>query len=59
MMAFLSILISTCVLTFGITGVLIDNKTNDSTIVVLTFFLSAVIGLAAIIAFMIGHFIGM
>lgn len=59
MMAFLSILISTCVLTFGITGVLIDSKRNDSTIVILTFFLSAVIGLAAIIAFMVGHFVGM
>ena len=58
MMAFLSILISTCILTFGITGFLIDGKGNYSTIVILTFFFSAVIGLAAIIVFMIGHFVG-
>lgn len=56
MMIICAILIAVGIIATIITGVLIDLKRDPSTFLILVFFLSAVLALSAITAFIIGHF---
>lgn len=58
MMIFLTILFGICTIIAFTTGILVDLKSDPSAPLILTFFLSIIIGLSAIITFIVGHFLG-
>ena len=58
MMIILAAVFSICIFTTVITGYMIDTNRNNEPPIVLTFFFSIVIGVSAILSFIIGHFVG-
>lgn len=58
MMIICAILIVIGIIATIITGVMVDGKTNPKPPLILSFCLSAIIGLSAIVSFIVGHFVG-
>ena len=58
-MIIFTIVFAVCTIVAFTTGILIDLNPDPKPPIILTFFLSIVIGMSAIIAFIVGHFTGM
>lgn len=58
-MIILSAIFVICMFAAFITGYLIDTKQNPEPPIVITFFLSLIIGFSAITSFILGHFTGL
>ena len=58
MMIVCAIFIAIGIIATIITGVMIDGKANPKPPLILSFYLSAIIGLSAIVSFIVGHFTG-
>ena len=58
MMIILAAVFAICMCAAVITGYMIDTNRHSEPPVVLTFFFSIVIGVSAIVSFIIGHFVG-
>jgi heme/copper-type cytochrome/quinol oxidase subunit 1 len=52
------ILITIGIITSVITGIMIDKEPNPKPLLFLSFWLSVIIGLSALISFIVGHFTG-
>lgn len=59
MMIILTILFAVCTIIGFTTGILTDLSSDPKPPLILTFFLSIIIGMSAIITFIAGHFMGM
>jgi len=58
MMIVCAIFIAIGIIATIITGVMIDGKANPKPPLILSFYLSVIIGLSAIVSFIVGHFTG-
>ena len=58
MMIICAIFIAIGIIATIITGIMVDGKTNPKPPLILSFYLSVIIGLSSIITFIVGHFIG-
>lgn len=58
-MVIFTVIFAVCTIVAFATGILIDLKPDPKPPIILIFFLSIVIGMSAIISFIVGHYAGM
>jgi hypothetical protein len=58
-MILFTVIFAVCTIIAFTTGILIDLEPDPQPPMILTFFLSIVIGMSAIISFIVGHYAGM